>query len=457
MSLRKLSPALRISLIYIILGCLWIIITDHILLQYIDDIESMRIAQSVKGWFYVTATALLLFFLVRNSIIKHDRSRAEYMEKLKDALDKAEESNRLKTAFLNNLSHEIRTPMNAVVGFSDLLRDEVKDKKSKEYISSIQKSSYRLLDIINDIISIATIESDQERFLEDKLRLWPFLEGIADDFSVKASEKGLGFKYASDPGQNSEIVFADKEKLGYVISHLLNNAIKFTDSGSVEFRCTLKGDVLHFAVSDTGKGVPENLRKVIFERFRKGEYMSNSELNEGMGLGLPIAKAYIELMGGRIEVSSSPGKGSVFSFTVPCKSVPDEPEDKKAGPVTVRGNTILIAEDEHSNYTLVETILEPYGFELIHARNGEEALEAVRKRPEINLVLMDIKMPVMNGLDATRLIKAERPALPVIAVTAYALKGDEENILGAGCDGYLAKPVRKATLLETIGRYVKAV
>lgn len=318
-ALNKLryQGAWKISLLYLLLGMTWIFFSDRLLLWWIDDIDVMRTAQTHKGWFYVFATAILLFFLIRNSLKRQEEARAAYLSELEQALKKARESDDLKTSFLNNLSHEIRTPMNSILGFTKLLQDRSKTEKDRQlYFQAIDDNGYKLLDVITDIVSISAIESGQEQINTTITDLNELFEQLYHVFSDKLRLKGVSFSCQTALRTEDAKVYADRDKLNVVLSHLLRNAVKFTDEGRIECRCMLKGDMLHFVVSDTGRGISPEFREVIFQRFRQAD-PGPSRLNEGIGLGLPIAKAYVHLMGGDMWVESQPDKGSIFHFHIP--------------------------------------------------------------------------------------------------------------------------------------------
>jgi PAS domain S-box-containing protein len=375
-------------------------------------------------------------------------------EEIRKALEKAEESDRLKTAFLNNLSHEIRTPLNAITGFTDMLRDPgISGDQIRRCLNIIQQSSNQLISVVEDIIYISTIETGQLEIHESEFSISQLCERVKSRFTDKAALKQIeiGFSFRHD--NNGNIILSDLGKLDYVVSHLVDNAIKFTDRGSVKVRCDLNHEMktLQFSVSDTGIGIEPAMHDKLFKRFSQSS-LEISQQRGGLGLGLSISKSFIELLGGQIGVESVPGSGSVFYFTVPFKPVPG----KTTGAVRNNkpGKNLLIAEDEESNFMLLKEILRDSGFTILHAINGEQAVRLVKEHPEIDLVIMDIKMPLMDGYEATKHIKKMRPSLPVIALTAQALAGDHEIALEAGCDSYFSKPFIPAELIKTINKYI---
>jgi len=391
-----------------------------------------------------------------------------YIEKIKDeekiviAKNKAEESDRLKTAFLNNMSHEIRTPLNGIMGFTDLICEPgVTDELRQHYSSIINRNGNQLISIIDDIINIATIEAGQEVLHEDVSNVNTILDDLFNLFKEKVDLGKISFHYPTKLDEAQTSVVIDDTKLTQILTNLIRNAIKFTEKGAIEFGCELLNESLKFWVKDTGIGIPAEFHELIFDRFRQVN-PDPEKLYGGNGLGLAISKAYIELMDGKIWVESSPGNGSCFFFTIPFKSAMSESKPKLTEDLSnsslpsAKSGTILLAEDEWSNFILVETYLTFSNFSIIHVTNGLDAIEEFRKRPEINLVLMDLKMPKMTGFEAAKIMKAEKPELPIIAITAYAMAGDREKAIAAGCDDYIAKPVKKGDLLALIDKYLKS-
>jgi PAS domain S-box-containing protein len=379
---------------------------------------------------------------------------------LQKAKENAEESDRLKTAFLNNISHEIRTPLNGILGFTELINNPNTPIDKREfYARIINQSSIQLLSIIDDIINIATIEAGQEKIRESPTDVSVVMKNIYEQFKQKAESKHLDFNFHSSLSRQESQIICDGTKLTQILSNIVGNAIKFANKGHAHFSCWLKDDVLHFCIEDSGIGIPVEDQELIFERFRQVYNNENREYG-GNGLGLSISRAYIHLLGGRIWVESEPQKGSKFHFTIPYKPVDvstdrAQQSNNAISELSQHGTkTILLAEDEYSNFVLLKVILQTENFKIIHVDDGEKAVEAVDKNTDINLVLMDLKMPVMNGLEATRLIKRQKPQLPVIALTAYAFEGDTDKALEAGCDDYIAKPFGRDDLLYIINKHL---
>ncbi|NOX48155.1 MAG: response regulator [Chlorobi bacterium] len=396
-----------------------------------------------------------------------ERRVEERTAELVIAKEKAEESDRLKTAFLANMSHEIRTPLNAIMGFSGLLSPKLDEEVSNNYIHIINNSGLQLLNIINDIIDIAKIEAGQINIEVSECRVNSFLKELLTSKNQKLIEEKTDskeIKLIIDNGDENFTLQTDPTRLKQVMTNLVNNAIKFTERGKIEFGYYLPGntnnDKAHeneilFFVKDTGIGINKNEQEFIFERFRQVEN-SLTKRYGGTGLGLAISKSLVEKLGGRIWVESEEGKGSEFYFTVPFveqKGTNPVSTDKKTGLGIKEGITILIAEDEPSNFHILEILLNKTKSKLIWARNGQEAIDLFKENKDnIDIVLMDIQMPIKNGLAATREIKEAKNDVPILAQTAYALAGDRERFLKAGCDDYISKPIEKELLFEKIGR-----
>jgi PAS domain S-box-containing protein len=384
-----------------------------------------------------------------------ERKHAE--EELIKAKDKAEEGDRLKTAFLHNISHEIRTPMNAIVGFSALLGEPDIDTQSrKDYIEVIMQSSNHLLAIISDIVDISNIEANLVKIEKNKTNVNSTLQSLCDQFIPKTNEKKIKLVCETALSDSDALVLTDSTKLNQILINLINNAIKFTDKGYVKVGCVLTDKFLEFSVSDTGIGIPAEYHAKIFNRFYQVQH-SVSRLYEGTGLGLAISKAYTDHMGGKIWFTSEPGKGSSFYFTVPYEKLVMETRiaDEKSvaeGFVFPVKKTILVAEDMDSNFKLIKYFLSEVNINLIRAVNGKEAVEKCLSNKNIDLILMDIKMPVMDGYTAVKLIREKNSAIPIIAQTAYI--DDKEQALEFGCSGFISKPFDKKGLLKVLQEFI---
>jgi len=408
----------------------------------------------------------------RNAYDEHSKEILEtvanqigvYIEKmiiadsLVKAKEKAEESDRLKTAFLQNISHEIRTPLNGIIGFAQLLSDgNITLQETKEYSEIILTSANRLLELINNIIDISKIQAGTIETNYSTFNLNETIDKVILQFSLLAETKRLIIKkqYAL-PNENSNI-YSDELFIYQIISNLLSNAIKFTDEGEIEINYNLQNDKLLFSIKDTGCGIEPEKKEKIFERFYQSD-LSLSRRFEGAGLGLAITKGLVEALEGKIWFESIPNKGTTFYFTIPyytSKSTLKEPEIDSDEKVLVEKKKILVVEDERINYLYLKQILKSENFEVIPAFTGKQAIEIINNNDDINLVLMDIKLPEMSGIEATKIIKQIRPKLPVIAQSAYAFTHEREKMMEAGCDDYISKPFLKQDLLKLIKKYLK--
>ncbi len=374
------------------------------------------------------------------------------------AKEKAEESDRLKSAFLANVSHEIRTPMNSILGFLELLKEPRMDDLQKTgYIDIVNLSAQRLLATINDIVELSKLESGQSEVLMQDVDINELMEEQYSLFKPKADEKGLVLKLADRLHDEPLHVLSDKHKLASIMANLLNNAIKFTDHGHVELGNYVEGDELVFFVKDTGVGIPESKLQAIFERFVQAD-PEITRGHEGSGLGLSIARAYLKLLDGRIWVESEQGKGSTFYFAITARPafVAKQAATGQKHPATcsLAGQTILIAEDDDLSYLFLETILEDYDLNMLRAETGEEVIKLLQEHPEASLILMDLKMPGMGGLAATHEIRKFNTNIPIIAQTAHALMGDKATAIEHGCNDYLSKPINRKELISLMHQYV---
>jgi PAS domain S-box-containing protein len=389
------------------------------------------------------------------------RLKAE--ESLQLAKQKAEESDRLKSLFLSNMSHEIRTPMNAIIGFAEMLQDrELKIDEKDLFLDVIIKSGDNLLRLINDIIDISRIEAGELKIIYSDCYLNEMFTDFEISFNRELSRlRKDHLKLYVQPGNSDTdfAVYTDPVRLRQIITNLVGNAIKFTDEGFVEIGYRIKGEKIEFYVRDSGIGIPEDQQKLIFERFGQVKEAASHNLS-GTGLGLTISKNLVEMLGGRMWIDSFPGEGSTFWFTIPLKFgrnrmiAGDELDGAPKQKLDLTGKCLLVVEDVDTNYFYISSLLGKLNGKVIRATNGIKAIEMTRNNPSINMILMDIELPVMDGYTATREIKKIRPELPVIAQTAFAMMGERERSQEAGCDEYISKPIRKETLLEIISRFL---
>ncbi len=405
------------------------------------------------------------FFMVpfdnSSMIIINDISKIISTQKeLVKAKEKAEESDHLKSAFLANMSHEIRTPMNGIIGFADMLRRPDKtEAQSNTYINIIYKSSNQLLKIINDILDISKLDSGQTFIKETKCFLNIILDELFAQFSRENSaDDGIDFRVNKTLSDEETLVITEERKLRQILSNLLNNAFKFTSSGYIEYGYHLiDNNFLEFYVQDSGIGIQKEKQEIIFERFRQVEETFTRKYG-GTGLGLAISKGFVELMGGQIRMETQEDKGTTFYFTIPYKPVGSEAKIIKS---TNKKNykwddkLILVVEDDETNFKYIEAALKPTKVKILHTISGNKAIELSLKNPTINLVLMDLRLPDINGLEATQSIKKMRDNLPIIAQTANAFREDRSKSIEAGCDDFIAKPFDEKKLLATINKHLK--
>ncbi|PLX01905.1 MAG: hypothetical protein C0595_13020, partial [Marinilabiliales bacterium] len=390
-------------------------------------------------------------------ITERKRVEKEYIT----AKEKAEESDRLKSAFLANMSHEIRTPMNGILGFTNLLKKPgLSGKEQEKFISIIEKSGNRMLNTINDIIDISKIEAGQVDVVISDINLNNKIEELYDFFLPEANKKDLELYLINKLPNRKVIIKSDKEKLDSIITNLIKNAIKYTHNGSIEFGCLInkKGE-LEFYIKDTGIGIPKNRQEAIFSRFEQAD-IEDKQAYEGSGLGLAISKAYVEMLGGKIWVESDPdsrkeGIGSQFHFTIPYitsnneihENINDESNEKSS---LKKGLKFLVVEDDEITLSYLKIILKEYKKEILIAKTGLDAVELCKKNTDLDVILMDIKIPGIDGYEATRQIRKFNKEVFILAQTAYAQSGDREKSIEAGCNDYITKPIDKELLLEII-------
>jgi CheY-like chemotaxis protein len=367
------------------------------------------------------------------------------------------------------MSHEIRTPMNAIIGFANLLgNDELDHEEKIEYVNYIRNSSRTLLNLIDDIIDIAKIEAGQLSINPTAVPIRSIFKEMQVSYEKELINRGkshLELKLNIPERDSEDYVFADESRFRQVFSNILNNAIKFTQEGYIEFgyyQIPNAEDIMFF-VRDTGIGIPEDKLDVIFNRFEqvKDERIAK---NEGTGLGLSISKRIIELQGGEIAVESVVGEGSYFYFTLKSftereKAILDNEQMDRSHSISsselnLKNKTILIAEDEMFNFQFLKELLRPTNAKIIWAKSGMEAVEIVKEHISLDLILMDIKMPELDGYEATRQIKAIAPNMPIFAQTAYAMAGEKKLNKNAGFNEYLTKPIRASELLKLIIKYI---
>lgn len=386
----------------------------------------------------------------------------EFENDLRNAKEKALESDQLKSAFLANLSHEIRTPMNGIIGFSGLLIKQVPDNDvCNHYVEIINKCNEQLLHIIDDLVDISKIEANQLQLVDQDCSIARLISDLLITFSreLENTEKSSVrlFSYY-EPEAEDDLIITDEYRLRQVLKNLLNNAVKFTHKGHIRFGAIKESpDELKFFVEDTGIGITEELKEHIFKPFIQADN-SNTRMYGGTGLGLPISKGLVKLLGGKIWVESKPGSGSTFFFTIPFRRS-DHSKEKNGLEYEKefqhwKGKTILVVEDDDLNFALLFEVLSNYGLKIQRAADGVEALRLTAElKPD--LIIMDIRLPLINGLDVTRSIRSSGNKVPVIAQTAYAMSEDRKVCLNAGCDDYISKPIHKELLLAKMAKLLR--
>jgi PAS domain S-box-containing protein len=375
------------------------------------------------------------------------------------AKEMAQENDKLKSAFLANMSHEIRTPMNGILGFSELLKNpKLSGEQHQNYIQIIEKSGKRMLNIINDIVDISKIEAGLMKMDIKESNINEQIEYIYTFFKPEVKAKGMQLFIKNTLPKKEASIKTDREKLFAILTNLVKNAIKYSNKGSIEFGYVKKGDCLEFFVKDTGIGISRDRQEAIFERFIQAE-IEDEMARQGAGLGLSITKAYVEMLGGNIWVKSEEGIGSIFYFTLPYNVESSKRNNLKK--IEEKGNTenqvknlkILIAEDDEISEMLLSVNVSEFSNEIINVRTGTEAIEACNNNPDLDLILMDIQMPSLDGYEATRQIRKFNKDVIIIAQTAFGLTGDREKSLDVGCNDYITKPIKKDELDSLIKKY----
>jgi len=386
---------------------------------------------------------------------KNELSLLEKNEELIIAKEKAEESDRLKTAFIQNISHEIRTPMNGIVGFVDLLQQPGIDyDKKAEYVSIVNSCTNQLTSLVNDFIDISKIESGSIVLNDTDLNINLLVADLKNSFTKPAMDKGLSFSVLNEVGDC--YINSDNEKIKQVLKNLVSNAIKFTHAGNILVKISEDDGKIQFSVKDTGIGISDPDKQIIFDRFRQVE-TGLSRTYGGSGLGLAISKGIVEFMGGRIWLDSTVDEGSVFAFEVPVKFLERSEDHKEETTVALftKKLNILVAEDDEISFLYMKELLAGTDCTLRWVKDGAQAVEVINSTEHFDIVLMDLNMPVMNGYEAAQKIKKIRSEIPVIAITAFPHQLEIEKVSGVIFDTNVIKPLEKDDLLQKISKVLK--
>jgi PAS domain S-box-containing protein len=429
--------------------------------QIIADIQSgdpnrmqwddLKIVTSTNEVRYVIAFNIpLLEQDLMISTVQDITKRKMSEDELIKSKKKAEESDILKSTFLANMSHEIRTPMNGILGFTSLLqKPDLTSETRDQYIQIIKKSGARMLNTVNDLITVSKIETGQEELNNEAANPCLIIQEIFEFFKPSAESKGLKLEFEHLCSNKHDLIYLDTTKFTSIAHNLIKNAIKFTNKGNISIASKKDVKNLTISVKDTGIGIPKDRQDAIFDRFIQADPGDKNAM-EGSGLGLSIVKAYVEMMGGTIRLESEPGKGSCFTIQIPIKKINKETEllpKKVLEGSEIKLNKIIIAEDDDISYQHLAISLKPYVKQTLHAVNGEEAVQMAKDNDDCDLILMDIKMPTMDGLEASKKIREFNKSVTIISQTAYALSEDKEKSLAAGCNGYISKPIDIQELL----------
>jgi PAS domain S-box-containing protein len=430
-----------------------------------------------KRWRHLKKSGELIYVEISSFPVNYENKKARLVlsrdvtdrVKAEDALilakNKAEESDRIKSTFLATMSHELRTPLNAIIGFSDLMKDDISKDEIDSFAMTIHKSGRHLLGLIEEIFDISLIEAGEIKLQFDEFDVNDLLNEIFAVISreqILIGKNSIKLRINIPENGNRVRISIDQKRFKQILVNLLKNALKFTKNGYIEYGFTFENidqnDFLRFYVKDTGIGIAKDKQQSIFDQFRQADD-SLTRTYGGTGLGLSISKKLVEILGGKIWVESEIGKGSTFFFTLPSDKLISVPVNPSAVVSDIpeydfSGKRLLLAEDDDPSFLLLKAMLRKTEIDIIRAKNGIEAVSLFKRESDISIILMDINMPEMNGYEATKIIKAENPSIPIIAQTAYSISGDKERTIESGCDDYISKPIKKQELFRLIQKYI---
>ncbi|HRW22303.1 MAG TPA: response regulator [Bacteroidales bacterium] len=429
---------------YIIIGALWILLSDSLINLLFSEQATRAEAQLFKGWFFILITGCFLFGFIRKFVIKKARKEHEL-----------EDNQRIDQEFLQNISHEVRTPLNNIIGFTELIqKNDINEKERKDYLRIIQNSSYNLLSIVNDIIDISQLDYSVSELNEEPTNLNKLLKNLIISFDEIAKTNGIKFDYNCSLNKSEEWVIIDQSKIQQILLSLINHSFKVTKSGFIKIVCSKYDKQLKFYIEDTGTIIPPEFINEIFDNPQKLKSRIH-KINQGIGIGLSISKLYLDAMKGSIKQDSTYNIGNRFLISIPYKkAIAIDQKHSKTKISDTKKTTVLIAEDNELNFIYLKELLKKYNFEVIRASNGKEAVDTCKSNTEIGLVFMDIKMPVLNGYEATEIIKHNNPNLPVIIQSAYAMEEDLEFAKNVGCNAYLTKPINSQKLYFVVDNLI---
>ncbi|GAA4114090.1 hypothetical protein GCM10022393_13370 [Aquimarina addita] len=421
--------------------------------------KSWPIYYELQFWLFVLF-GLGLFIAVN---LYHNRRLKKAVIKktneIRSALEASKKSNQIKNNFIQNISHEVRTPMNGILGYSELLRkDEVSVEQQKLYANIIIDSGKNLIHIIDNILEISSLQTTQQTIHPELTDLTEVFEDLISQYRFLVEEKKIDLLFEPNIFNQKDLIIIDKIKLIKILRSIIDNAIKFTSEGFVKISYVKKEQILNITIEDTGIGMNSEETSIIFDSFSQLEKEISKKAG-GLGLGLTIAKEHVSLLGGEISFTSNENEGSIFHISLPFTPT-NSINEKEQKPEKKRTYQVLVAEDEEINFLLVNSLLsrfDPYKFSIIRAGNGKEAVSIFKKNKQIDLILMDIRMPIMDGYEATTIIKKIDSSIPIIAHTAYSSDVDVQNAYHAGCDSVVSKPINLEEFKQTIINYIKKI